>query len=179
MIFNGDDLWGAYASVNFGSKWNVLANYEHVNLLDKTKYSEDDSADVWIGKLTYGKASMAQPKSWDIWVEYIDAEDGAFLGGSTNSWRFGNYMDNLTSWGAGIDYVVAKNAMFSVMQSFATDTKDGDFSNKDREQEQTRAQFQFALIYPFLENKTRRLRQRRAFICIVIFPEFSIVNVRR
>ena len=144
LIFNGDDLWGAYASVNFGSKWNVLANYEHVNLLDKTKYSEDDSADVWIGKLTYGKASMAQPKSWDIWVEYIDAEDGAFLGGSTNSWRFGNYMDNLTSWGAGIDYVFAKNAMFSVMQSFATDTKDGDFSNKDREQEQTRAQFQFA-----------------------------------
>ena len=142
--FDGDDLWGAYASVNFGSKWNVLANYEHVNLLDGEKtITGDDSADVWIGKLTYGKASMAQPKSWDIWVEYIDAEDGAFLGGSTNSWRFGNYMDNMTSWGAGIDYVFAKNAMFSVMQSFATDTKDGE-TNNDLEKEQTRAQFQFA-----------------------------------
>ncbi|OUO47436.1 hypothetical protein B5F80_04125 [Megasphaera sp. An286] len=142
--FNGDDLWGAYASVNFGSKWNVLANYEHVNLLDgRETITGDDSADVWIGKLTYGKASMAQPKSWDIWVEYIDAEDGAFLGGSTNSWRFGNYMDNMTSWGAGIDYVFAKNAMFSVMQSFATDTKDGE-TNNDLEKEQTRAQFQFA-----------------------------------
>ena len=53
-------------------------------------------------------------------------------------------MDNMTSWGAGIDYVFAKNAMFSVMQSFGTDTKDGHFDNKDREQEQTRAQFQFA-----------------------------------
>ena len=88
---------------------------------------------------------MAQPKSWDIWVEYLDAEDGAFLGGSTNSWRFGQ-MDNITSWGAGIDYVFAKNAMFSVMQSFATDRKDFqvDGGNNDAEKEQTRAQFQFA-----------------------------------
>ena len=144
LTFNGDDLWGAYASVNFGSKWNVLANYEHVNTLDESRVTGDDSADVWIGKLTYGKASMAQPKSWDIWVEYLDAEDGAFLGGSTNSWRFGA-MDNITSWGAGIDYVFAKNAMFSVMQSFATDTKDSTpTGNNEREKEQTRAQFAFA-----------------------------------
>ena len=141
--FNGDDLWGAYASVNFGSKWNVLANYEHVNLVSNTNITNDDSADVWIGRVTYGKTSMATPKSWDIWVEYIDAEDGAFLGGSTNSWRFSNYMDNITSWGAGVDYVFAKNAMFSVMQSFATDTKDGD-TNNAAEKEQTRAQFVFA-----------------------------------
>ena len=143
-LFNGDDLWGAYASVNFGSKWNVLANYEHVNLVSNTSITNDDSADVWIGRVTYGKTSMATPKSWDIWVEYIDAEDGAFLGGSTNSWRFSNYMDNIQSWGAGVDYVFAKNAMFSVMQSFATDTKDGNYKNDAREKEQTRAQFVFA-----------------------------------
>ena len=140
--FNGDDLWGAYASVNFGSKWNVLANYEHVNTLTNN-INGDDSADVWVGRLTYGKASMAQPKSWDIWVEYLDAEDGAFLGGSTYGWRFSDYMDNITSWGAGVDYVFAKNAKFSVMQSFATDTKDGKTSNA-AEKEQTRAEFVFA-----------------------------------
>ena len=142
--FNGDDLWGAYASVNFGSKWNVLANYEHVNTLTNSAVTGDDSADVWVGRLTYGKASMAQPKSWDIWVEYLDAEDGAFLGGSTYGWRFSDYMDNIQSWGAGVDYVFAKNAMFSVMQSFATDTKDGNYKNDAREKEQTRAQFVFA-----------------------------------
>ena len=87
---------------------------------------------------------MAQPKSWDIWVEYLDAEDGAFLGGSTYGWRFSDYMDNIQSWGAGVDYVFAKNAMFSVMQSFATDTKDGNYKNDAREKEQTRAQFVFA-----------------------------------
>ena len=82
---------------------------------------------------------MAQPKSWDIWVEYIDAEDGAWLGGDTGSWRNFGDMDNIESWGAGIDYVFAKNAKFSVMQSFATDAKDG----SDPE-ELTRAEFNFA-----------------------------------
>ena len=135
-----DDLWGAYASVNIGSKWNALANYEQVNLTQKTGVNKDDSANVWIGKLTYGKSSLATPKSWDAWVEYLNAEDGAFLGGSTNSWRFGQ-MDNIESWGAGIDYTFAKNAQFQVMQSFATSTKDG--TAKDPE-EQTKAQFVFA-----------------------------------
>ena len=136
-----DDLWGAYASVNFG-KWNALANYERVSYEKNitTANGQDDSANVWIGKLTYGKANIATPKSWDAWVEYINAEDGAFINGSTNSWRFADQMDNIESWGVGADYTFAKNAMFQVMQSFGTNTKDG--NAKDPE-EQTRAQFVF------------------------------------
>ena len=133
--FYADDLWGAYASVNFGSKWNALANYEKINVND----SKADDPEVWIGKLTYGKASLATPKSWDIWVEYLNADAGAYLGGSTNSWRFNN-MDNLKSWGAGVDYTFAKNAMFSVMGSFASEAKEG---NQDPN-ELARAQFVFA-----------------------------------
>ena len=133
--FLADDLWGAYASVNFGSKWNALANYEKINAND----SKADDPEVWIGKLTYGKASIATPKSWDIWVEYLNADAGAYLGGSTNSWRFNN-MDNLKSWGAGVDYTFAKNAMFSVMGSFASEAKD---DSKDPN-ELARAQFVFA-----------------------------------
>ena len=144
--FNGkdsiiaDDLWGAYASLGLGQKWNLLANYENVSLSKDNAVTGDDSADLWIGKLTYGKASMATPKSWDAWVEYIDAEAGSYLGAGSNSWRFGQ-MDNIQSWGAGVDYTFAKNAQFNVMQSFASSTKDG--SNQDPE-EQTRAQFVFA-----------------------------------
>ena len=136
-----DDLWGAYLSANFG-KWNALFNYENVGY-DKdiqTANGKDDSANVWIGKLTYGKANIATPKSWDAWVEYLNAEDGAFIGGSTNSWRFAHQMDNIESWGAGADYTFAKNAMFQVMQSFGTKTKDG---NAEDPEEQTRAQFVF------------------------------------
>ena len=135
--FLADDLWGAYASVNFGSKWNALANYEKISK-DAATNSVNDP-EVWIGKLTYGKATMAAPKSWDIWVEYLNADAGAYLGGSTNSWRF-NSMDNLKSWGAGVDYTFAKNAMFSVMGSFASEAKEG---NQDPN-ELARAQFVFA-----------------------------------
>ena len=135
--FLADDLWGAYASVNFGSKWNALANYEKISK-DAAPNSVNDP-EVWIGKLTYGKASLATPKSWDIWVEYLNADAGAYLGGSTNSWRF-NSMDNLKSWGAGVDYTFAKNAMFSVMGSLASEAKD---DSKDPN-ELARAQFVFA-----------------------------------
>ena len=141
--FYGDDLWGAYASLNLG-KWNLLGNYEKVNF-DKDRATarseKTDDASVWIGKLTYGKANIATPKSWDAWVEYINAQDGAFIGGFTNSWRFGQ-MDNIESWGVGVDYTFAKNAMFSVMQSFGTNAKDGKDINDP--EEQTRAQFVFA-----------------------------------
>lgn len=130
--FTADDLWGAFASFNFGQKWNLTANYE--------KISDDatDDPDMWYGKLQYGTASFAAPKSWDAWVEYLNAEDGAFLDGSTNMWRWTG-MDNIKTWGVGVDYTFAKNAMFSVMQSFASEAKD---SGKDPE-ELTRAQFVF------------------------------------
>ena len=93
---------------------------------------------MWYGKLQYGTASFAAPKSWDAWVEYLNAEDGAFLNGSTNMWRWAG-MDNIKTWGVGVDYTFAKNAMFSVMQSFASEAKD---NSKDPE-ELTRAQFVF------------------------------------
>ena len=137
--FKADDLWGAYASMNFGKKWNLLANYERVSFIDgQQNINKDDNADVWIGKLTYGKAAFSTPKSWDAWVEYINADDGAYIGAS-NSWRNANLLDNVKSWGAGVDYTLAKNAQFQVMQSFASDQKKGD----NDPGEETRAQFVF------------------------------------
>ena len=133
---NADDLWGAFASFNFGQKWNLTANYEKISSESGSVY---DDPDMWYGKLQYGTASFAAPKSWDAWVEYLNAEKGAFLNGSTNMWRWAD-MDNVKSWGVGIDYTFAKNAMFSVMQSFASETKSG--SAQDPE-EMTRANFVF------------------------------------
>jgi hypothetical protein len=134
--FSADDLWGAFASFNFGHKWNLTANYEKISSESGSVY---DDPDMWYGKLQYGTASFAAPKSWDAWVEYLNAEKGAFLNGSTNMWRWAD-MDNVKSWGVGIDYTFAKNAMFSVMQSFASETKSG--SAQDPE-EMTRANFVF------------------------------------
>lgn len=142
---NDFDVWGTYASVNFG-KWNALVNYEKYKL-DKQANIDFDDADVWIGKLTYGKANFATPKSWDAWVEYINADpmlakDGWYSNtwlGSTNSWREGSLLSNVKSWGVGVDYTFAKNAQFQVMQSFASSAKQGDADPG----EETRAQFVF------------------------------------
>ena len=129
-----DKLWGAYVSYNFGAKWNALVDYQKISHVG----GDVDDSKVWVGKLTYGKASLAAPKSWDAWVEYLNADAFSSFG-STNSWRFAN-LDNVKSWGVGVDYTFAKNAQFQVMQSFASSAKEG---NVDPE-EQTRAQFVFA-----------------------------------
>jgi len=137
--FNFDDAWGAYGSLNLG-KWNALANYEKYN----SENSKADDPEVWVGKITYNKANFATPKSWDAWVEYLNADngfadaDGNFIG-STYGWRNGSLLNNVKSWGAGVDYTFAKNAQFQVMQSFASEAKEG--SNDPGEE--TRAQFVF------------------------------------
>lgn len=115
---NADDLWGAYASVNMGSKWNALANYERVNLR-----GDNDNKDVWIGKLTYGGADESVKGSWDAWVEYLDTDKGSLLGGATNSWRDNSVLDGVRSWGVGVDYTLAKNVILTAAQSFGTSAK--------------------------------------------------------
>ena len=133
-----DDLWGTYASVNFGKKFNLLGEYQNVNNPNGTA-----DADVFYGKLQYGKATMAQPKSWDLWVDYLNAEKNG-INGSTGNWRTDNLLgkaNGVETWGAGVDYTFAKNAQFQVMQSFASKSKDSSASDPD---ELTRAQFVFA-----------------------------------
>ena len=138
-LFNFDDAWGAYGSLNLG-KWNALANYEKYN----SENSKADDPEVWVGKITYNKANFATPKSWGAWVEYLNADNGFadandnFIG-STYGWRNGSLLNNVKSWGAGVDYTFAKNAQFQVMQSFASEAKEG---NNDPGEE-TRAQFVF------------------------------------
>lgn len=116
--FKADDIWGAYASLNLG-KWNAFANYE--------KISNDvtDDPEVWIGKLTYGSADSETRGTWDAWVEYINSDRGALLGGATNSWRDDSVLDNVKSWGVGIDYTLAKNVVLTAAQTFGTEAKHG------------------------------------------------------
>ena len=129
--FSADDLWGAYASVNFG-KWNALANYEKINS-NKNYLDEGDTKDpeVWISKLTYGSADGDVRGSWDAWVEYINSDKGDLLGGATNSWRDDSVLDNVKSWGVGVDYTLAKNVILTAAQTFGTQTKHGNAADPD------------------------------------------------
>ena len=129
--FRADDLWGAYASLNFG-KWNALANYEKINSNNSYLVAGDTKdPEVWIGKLTYGSADSDARGSWDAWVEYINSDKGALLGGATNSWRDDSVLDNVKSWGIGIDYTLAKNVILTAAQTFGTQTKHGNAADPD------------------------------------------------
>lgn len=129
---------GYFARGNYG-KWSALANYEHIGFNAGVKNVDgQDYGDAWMGTLQYGKADFHQPGSWDTWLEYLDIDDGAFLGGNPFTWRFSSDMDNQRSWGIGVDYIVAKNLKFSVMQSFASQAKTG----SEDPHEMTRIHFQ-------------------------------------
>ena len=126
-------VWGAYASLNFAKKFNLNAEAYRVNY-DKTSVAD---ADGFSAKLKYGKAKFDTPKSWDLWVNYINIEDGAADDSGTGSWR--TNVNNTKGWAAGADYTFAKNAQLQVFQTFDTKIEK---TGKDRD-ELTRAQFVF------------------------------------
>jgi len=143
---NLDNLWGGYLKFQIGNDWSLMGNYEKLSKKDAIAKSAstlgDDDADMWEVQLKYGAASFAKKGSWDAYIEYLNV-DPNYIYGSSNSWRNNNLLDNVKSWGVGVDYTVNKNVMFSVMQSFASSAKeDMNGSIKDPEEE-TRAQFVF------------------------------------
>ena len=131
-----DDLWGAYTSLNFAKKFNFLGEYQKVN-----NPGTSTDADVFYGKLQYGKALFAQPKTWDLWVDYVNIDKNGVYGG-TGNWRTNSLLgiggNGAKGWGVGADYAFAKNAQFQVFQTFNSKTK----ASQDID-ELTRAQFVF------------------------------------
>ena len=131
-----DDLWGAYTSLNFAKKFNFLGEYQKVN-----NPGTSTDADVFYGKLQYGKALFAQPKTWDLWVDYVNIDKNGVYGSSGN-WRTNSLLgiggNGAKGWGVGADYAFAKNAQFQVFQTFNSKTK----ASQDID-ELTRAQFVF------------------------------------
>jgi hypothetical protein len=143
--FNGSEsplkhIWGAYGKVDFSSKWHALVDYQKIAHDNTALYGDIDDSTAWVGTLTYGESSFSKPHSWDIWLEYINA-DAHSLYGSTDTWRNNNVLDNVKSWGAGFDYTIMKNAKFQFFQTFGSSAKDKDVN--DDPKEMTRAQFMF------------------------------------
>ncbi|MCH4166745.1 MAG: S-layer homology domain-containing protein [Megasphaera sp.] len=133
---NIDNIYGAYANVTFGGHdaWKWTGDYQRIT--KATEYEHDKNGNLWGTKLQYGNALMPVSNSWDIWLEYINGDENTYVG-APNFWRNPNLRNNVTSWGAGIDYTISKNLMFSIMQSFASRAKEGPTDPT----EETRCQF--------------------------------------
>lgn len=88
---------GYFVRGNYG-KWSALANYEHIGFNEGFKNVDgQDYGDAWMGTLQYGKADFHTPGSWDAWLEYLDLDDGSFMGGNPFTWRFSSVMQSFAS----------------------------------------------------------------------------------
>lgn len=134
-----ESLWGAYATAKVGGNVSAMVNYEQVN---QTKAAKDaaktagkkESPAVWVGQLKFNDVDQEKAGSWDAWVEYLHAEDGAMVGNSSASWRADT--ENVKSWGIGVDYTLSKNVVLKAAQTFGSkyiDTKvTGSKNGKDK-----------------------------------------------
>ena len=68
--------WGAGLTYNFAGKFDVFGDFYQ---------NTDGKGDpkLWTAGLGYGSMSFAKPGSWRLAAQYVKAEQGAYLGGST------------------------------------------------------------------------------------------------
>ena len=141
-------VYGAFVQANVGKQVQALASYEKFRAYDSTAKQARDNSVARYGKVTYGKADFATPKSWDVWVDYLNADSFAFSvetgGVNGGTWREGDLADNIISWGIGADYIFAKNAKVQFKQSFASKLKyEPHAAVKTKVGEQTKVQLEF------------------------------------
>ena len=113
-----DDIWGAGAIVGLNEDFSLSGDYFNVG------YKDHDDADFWNARVDFGHADLKKPGSFNIFVDYVDAEPGSYLGGS-GALRTGKYLNNTESWAAGFGVVVAENVKLEGLRTFSAETKDG------------------------------------------------------
>lgn len=120
---NAESLWGAYATAKVGGNVSAMVNYEQVNQTEQAKKDaktagKKESPAVWVGQLKFNDVDQEKAGSWDAWVEYLHAEDGAMVGNSSASWRADT--ENVKSWGIGVDYTLSKNVVLKAAQTLGS-----------------------------------------------------------
>ena len=135
-------VYGASVQAKVADQVKALVSYEKYKVYDTEHKVTTSKPASWYGKVTYGKADFATPKSWDVWVDYLNADKFDFVNGGT--WRGGDLKSNVKSWGIGVDYTFAKNAKLQFKQSFASKVKKEENAVvKTKLGEQTKAQLVF------------------------------------
>ena len=113
-----DEIWGAGAIFGLNEDFSLSGDYFNVDWKDR------DDAEFWTARVDFGHLNMKKPGSFNIFVDYVDAEPGSYLGG-TGALRTSSYLNNTESWAAGFGVVVAENVKLEGLRTFSAETKDG------------------------------------------------------
>ena len=113
-----DEIWGAGAIFGLNEDFALSGDYFNVGWKDR------DDAEFWTARVDFGHTNLKKPGSFNIFVDYVDAEPGSYLGGS-GALRTGKYLNNTESWAAGFGVVVAENVKLEGLRTFSAETKDG------------------------------------------------------
>ncbi len=120
-----DDIWGVGTSIKFADKFKLSGDFFQAQ---GKNYRPD--ADFWVARLDYGELDLKKPGTFNLFVDYVDAEKGSYFGG-TGSMRSTALLDDVKAWGVGGGVVVAKNVKLEVTHVFDAEDQDG-FDKDDR-----------------------------------------------
>lgn len=88
-------VYGASLQAKVSDKVQALVSYEKYHVYDTKNKQTTDSAAVRYGKVMYGNADFATPKSWDIWVDYLNTDK--FSIPVSGDWRIYNLKNNAST----------------------------------------------------------------------------------
>ncbi len=112
-----DSVWGAGAA--FKADFVKLSgDYFSV----QGKGSRPD-ADFWVARADFGNLSSKQG-TWNLYVDYVDAEKYSYLGG-TGSLRSTGLLDDVKGWGVGGAFMVADNTKLEALRTFNSEYQNG------------------------------------------------------
>lgn len=131
-----DNVWGAGVGF-YGKDFAVTGDYVNTSFEDDKK----DDAEFFYGKVQLGKADLKEAGTVDLWVDYTDADQGSYFGG-TGLVRSEDFLNDAKGWGVGADYVLAKGLKLTAYQTFNTKFKSND-SEPDSEYTRVQVSYNF------------------------------------
>ena len=127
---NKATYWGAGMTVGLGDKADIFGDYYKNTEREGKPY-------LWTAGLGFGQANMKKPGSFRVAGQYIKAEKGSYLGGTTNTvsaldvlTQKGATATEVKYWLASADVVLAKNVRLHGEYAFDVDAK-GDNTKYD------------------------------------------------
>ena len=120
------EFWGAGLSAGLGDVVDVFGDYYQ-------NREVKGHPQLWTAGLGFGQTSMKKPGSFRLAGQYIKAEKGSFVGGTTytaNAFSVLNQADEVKYWLASADVVLAKNVCLHGEYAFDVDAK-GDNTKYD------------------------------------------------